>query len=92
MPGRHSSCGFNTIVVSENQGLIDRVSAMFGAGLGLTPEEAQKQLPIGAAGHVREVVERYAEIGVRQMIMPSQGPWKREVYQRINDEVVAAFA
>jgi alkanesulfonate monooxygenase SsuD/methylene tetrahydromethanopterin reductase-like flavin-dependent oxidoreductase (luciferase family) len=83
---------FNTIVVSENQGLIDRVSAMFGAGLGLTPEEAQKQLPIGAAGHVREVVEKYAEIGVTQMIMPSQGPWKREVYQRINDEVVAAFA
>jgi F420-dependent oxidoreductase-like protein len=82
---------FGTIVVSENQGLIDRVAAMFGAGQGLTPDEAKRQLPIGGSAHVREVVERYAEAGVTQIIMPSQGPWKREVYQRINDEVVAAF-
>ncbi|MEX0749808.1 MAG: LLM class flavin-dependent oxidoreductase, partial [Dehalococcoidia bacterium] len=83
---------FGTMVVSENTGLIDRVAAMFGAGLGLKPEEAKEQLPIGSAAHVREVVERYAEAGVTQMIMASQGPWKREVYQRINDEVVATFA
>jgi F420-dependent oxidoreductase-like protein len=83
---------FGTIVVSENQGLLDRVAAMFGAGLGLTPEQAKEQLPIGSPAHVREVVERYAELGVTHMIMPSQGPWKREVYQRISDEVVASFA
>ncbi|HYM15957.1 MAG TPA: TIGR03560 family F420-dependent LLM class oxidoreductase [Dehalococcoidia bacterium] len=83
---------FATIVVSENQGLIDRVAGMFGAGMGLSPEEAKRLLPIGNAAHVRGVVEEYARAGVSQMIMMSQGPWKREVYQRINDEVVAAFA
>jgi alkanesulfonate monooxygenase SsuD/methylene tetrahydromethanopterin reductase-like flavin-dependent oxidoreductase (luciferase family) len=83
---------FGTIVVSENQGLLDRVARMFGAGLGLTPEEAMRQLPIGSAEHVRDVVEEYAAVGVTQMIMPSQGPWKREVYGRIDEQVVAAFA
>ena len=37
-------------------------------------------------------IEQYAALGVTHVIMPSQGPWKREVYQRINDGVVATFA
>ena len=49
-------------------------------------------MPIGTAAHVREVVERYAEIGVTQMIMMSQAPWKREIYARLNEEVIARFA
>ena len=80
------------VVVSDNQGLVDRVAGMVGSGMGLKPEEAKKVLPIGPPPHVREVVERYAEAGVSGIIMQTQGPWKREVYQRINDEVVAAFA
>ncbi|MBI5283485.1 MAG: TIGR03560 family F420-dependent LLM class oxidoreductase [Chloroflexi bacterium] len=80
-----------SVVVSDNQGLIDRLAGMFGAGMGLNPEEAKKVLPIGNAAHVRSVVEEYAAAGVSGIIMMSQGPWKREVYQRINDEVVAAF-
>jgi F420-dependent oxidoreductase-like protein len=91
-PGEIEKTVFGTIVVSENQGLLDRVARMFGAGLGLTPEEAMRQLPIGSAEHVRDVVEEYAAVGVTQMIMPSQGPWKREVYGRIDEHVVAAFA
>jgi len=80
-----------TVIVSENQGLIDRVAGMFGGGMGLSPEQAKQLLPIGPAGHVRELVERYAEAGVSQIIMQTQGPWKRAVYERINNEVVARF-
>jgi alkanesulfonate monooxygenase SsuD/methylene tetrahydromethanopterin reductase-like flavin-dependent oxidoreductase (luciferase family) len=83
---------FGTIVVSDNAGFIDRVAGMFGAGMGLTPDAAKRQLPIGDGAHVREVVERYAEAGVTEMIMSTQGPWKREVYERINREVVAPLA
>jgi F420-dependent oxidoreductase-like protein len=82
---------FATVVVSDNQGLIDRVAGMFGAGMGMSADEAKKLLPVGNAAHVRGIVEQYAGVGVTQIIMMSQGPWKREVYQRINDEVVAAF-
>jgi F420-dependent oxidoreductase-like protein len=81
-----------SVVVTENQSLIDRLIPMFAAGTGLKPEEAKKVLPVGSAEHVRGIVEQYAELGVTQVIMMSQGPWKRDVYQRINDEVVAAFA
>jgi len=81
-----------TVIVSDNQGLIDRVAGMFGAGMGLSPDEAKKRLPIGSAEHVRGIVEQYAAIGVEEIIMQTQGPWKREVYQRINNEVVARFA
>ena len=81
-----------SVVVTENQSLIDRLIPMFAAGTGLSPDEAKKVLPVGSAERVRGIVEQYAELGVTQIIMMSQGPWKREVYQRINDEVVAAFA
>ena len=77
-----------TVIVSENQGLIDRLAGMFGPGMGLSAEEAKKVLPIGPAGHVREVVERYADAGISEVIMQTQGPWKREVYERVNKELV----
>ncbi len=79
------------IIVTENQGLIDRLLPMFAAGTGLPPEEAKKVLPLGSAAHVRDIVEQYAALGVTQIITQTQGPWKREVYQRLNDEVIAAF-
>jgi F420-dependent oxidoreductase-like protein len=81
-----------TVVVTDNQGLIDRLVGMFGPGMGLKPDEAKKLLPVGPPAHVREVVERYAEAGISGIIMQTQGPWKREIYERINDEVVASFA
>jgi F420-dependent oxidoreductase-like protein len=81
-----------SIIVSENQGLIDRLAGMFGAGQGLSADEAKRVLPIGSGAHVREIVEQYAAVGVTQIITMSQGPWKREVYERLNDEVVSAFA
>ncbi|MEO8040825.1 MAG: TIGR03560 family F420-dependent LLM class oxidoreductase [Betaproteobacteria bacterium] len=81
-----------SVIVTENQGLIDRLIPMFAAGTGLKPDEAKKVLPIGSAEHVRGIMEQYAEIGITQVIMQTQGPWKREVYQRINEEVVSAFA
>ncbi len=80
-----------TVIVSDNQGLIDRVAGMFGAGMGLSPDEAKKLLPIGSPAHVRSVVETYAAVGVTAIVAQTQGPWKREIYQRMNDEVVAAF-
>jgi F420-dependent oxidoreductase-like protein len=80
-----------SVVVSDNQGLIDRLAGMFGAGMGLSADEAKQVLPIGPPAHVRGVVEAYAAAGVTTIIAMTQGPWKREVYQRMNDEVVAAF-
>lgn len=91
-PAEIRKTSFGTIVVSDNQGFVDRIAGMFGAGMGLSVEEAKRELPIGNAEHVRTIVERYADAGVTEMIMTSQGPWKREVYERINAEIVEPFA
>ena len=79
------------VIVSDNQGLIDRWRACSAPGMGLSAEEAKKVLPIGPAG--ARAGGRWSgtrRSGVTQVIMQTQGPWKREVYERINDEVVAA--
>jgi F420-dependent oxidoreductase-like protein len=81
-----------SVIVTDNQGLIDRLLPMFSAGTGLAPDEARKVLPIGSAAHVRGIMEQYAEIGITGVVMQTQGPWKREVYQKVNDEVVVPFA
>jgi F420-dependent oxidoreductase-like protein len=83
---------FTAVIVSENEKLIDRVASMSAAGSGMSPDEAKRVLPIGSPAHVREVVERYAQVGVSQMIMMAQAPWKREIYERLNKEIVTHFA
>jgi F420-dependent oxidoreductase-like protein len=79
------------IVVSDNEALVDRVAQAAGPPLGLHAEAAKRILPIGNAQHVRRVVEEYARVGVQRMVMMSQAPWRKDVYRRISDEVVAAF-
>jgi F420-dependent oxidoreductase-like protein len=83
---------FTAVIVSDNERLIDRVATMLSAGSGMSLEEAKERMPIGSASHVRDVVERYADVGVSQIIMMAQAPWKREIYQRLNEEVVARLA
>lgn len=80
------------MIVSDNADFIERVAGMTAAGYGLTSEEVKREMPIGSAAHVRAAVERYAEAGVTRMIALTQWPWKHDVYRRINDEVVEAFA
>jgi F420-dependent oxidoreductase-like protein len=91
-PGEIEKTVFTAVIVSENEKLIDRVAAMMAAGSGASLEEAKRVSPIGSAAHVREVIERYAEVGVTQIIMMAQAPWKREIYERLNKEIVAPFA
>jgi alkanesulfonate monooxygenase SsuD/methylene tetrahydromethanopterin reductase-like flavin-dependent oxidoreductase (luciferase family) len=79
------------IIVSDNADFIDRIAAETGAAYGLTPDEVKREMPIGTAAHVRDVVRRYAEAGVSRMIVLTKWPWKLEIYRRLNDEVVAAF-
>jgi F420-dependent oxidoreductase-like protein len=80
------------IVVSDNQSTVDRIAELVAAQYGITGDEAKADMPIGNAAHVRDVVARYAEVGVRRMIMLSQAPWRHDIYGRISREVVEAVA
>jgi len=83
---------FTPVIVSDNARLIERVATMIAQGAGVTPAEAQRTSPIGDAAHVREVVGRYAKVGVDEIIMMAQAPFKPDVYARINEQVVAPLA
>jgi F420-dependent oxidoreductase-like protein len=91
-PAKIEKTVFTAVIVSDNERLIDRVATMLAVGSGMSPAEAKDVMPIGSASHVRDVVERYADVGITQIIMMAQAPWKREIYQRLNEEVVGWFA
>ncbi len=76
-----------SVIVSENEAFLERMRKLLGGGL--SPDEATASLPIGDAAHVRGIIGQYADVGVTEVIMMSQGPWKRDVYERINEELVA---
>lgn len=79
------------IVVSDNQVYLDRLAGLLAPEYKLTGDEVRRQMPIGSAQHVRDVVKRYGDAGVQRMTMITTAPWKLDVYRRVNDEVVAAF-
>lgn len=79
------------IVVSDNQDHLNRLFPLIAAEYGLSEDIVRREMPMGSAQHVREVVARYADAGIQRMVMPSQAPWNRDFYRRINDEVVEAF-
>lgn len=83
---------FTPVIVSDNEKLINRVAGMMAVGSGITPDEAKRVSPIGSSAHVREVIERYAGLGVTQIIMMAQAPWKRDIYERLNKEIVAPLS
>jgi F420-dependent oxidoreductase-like protein len=91
-PSEIETTVFTAVIVSDNERLIERVATLLSAGSGMSPAEAKERMPIGSPGHVRDVIGRYADIGVSQIIMMAQAPWKREIYQRLNEEVVARLA
>ena len=64
---------------------------MAGMG-GTTPERAAETMPIGNAAHIRGVIERFADAGISYIIMMSRAPYNFDLYRRISDEVVSAFA
>ena len=59
-------------------------------GAGMTAEEREQNLAIGSADQIRSVFERYRSVGVQGVIM-SGIPMNPRLYQRLNDEVLAAF-
>ena len=76
----------------------ERVQQMRGAMAadmagGMADEDsAARGLAIGNAEHIREVMERFSEIGVSYFIMMSRPPYKQELYKRISDEIAVPLS
>jgi alkanesulfonate monooxygenase SsuD/methylene tetrahydromethanopterin reductase-like flavin-dependent oxidoreductase (luciferase family) len=91
-PDEIEKTAFTAVIVSENEKLIERVATMMATGSSMSADEVKKEMPIGSAAHVRDVIGRYADVGVSQIIMMAQAPWRREIYQRVNEEIVAPMS
>ena len=48
----------------------------------------REETPVGTASHVREVVERYAELDVSAIIFPAPGPWDEEAFRYLDESVI----
>ncbi len=68
------------------------VSSAVAGMTGTDPSNVKDQLAIGNAAHIRGVLERFADAGVSYFILLSRPPYNFDLYRRISDEVVAAFA
>jgi F420-dependent oxidoreductase-like protein len=75
------------VALQDDPAKAERLREFYGAAL--TPEERARDLAVGSAAHICEVLRRYAEAGVDRVIM--QVPNNPEIYRRLDDEVVAAF-
>ena len=91
-PNEITKSYFGPIMLIDDAERAQGLRSRFAAMASTTPERAAEVLAIGDAAHVRGVIEKFAEAGVSYMIMISRPPYNTEIYKRISDEVVAAFA
>jgi len=80
---------FGPVMLLDDATRSQNVRNAFASMAGGDPNE---DLAIGDAQHIRNVVERFAGAGVSNVIMMSRPPYKFDLYRRISDEIVAAFA
>jgi len=60
-------------------------------GRGRSQQERERYLPIGSAEHIVDALRAYAEVGVQGVIFQGIPNSKPQLYQRLNDEVLAAL-
>jgi F420-dependent oxidoreductase-like protein len=91
-PNEITKSVFGPVMLIDDEERAQQIRARMAVTAGTTPERAAETLAIGDAAHIRGVIERYAEAGVSYMVMMSRAPYNFDLYRRISDEVVSAFA
>jgi F420-dependent oxidoreductase-like protein len=59
--------------------------------LELPLEQVLAETPVGPPQRVCEVIERYAQLGVTEIVFPAPGPWDLDAFRRLDEEVLAVF-
>jgi F420-dependent oxidoreductase-like protein len=82
---------FAPVICSDDAALIERFSQAVSSAMDVPLAKVKTEMPVGPSAHVREVLERYAELGVSMIISPAQAPYPVHVYRRISEEVISHF-
>jgi alkanesulfonate monooxygenase SsuD/methylene tetrahydromethanopterin reductase-like flavin-dependent oxidoreductase (luciferase family) len=80
------------VIMLDDEERAKQARERFAPMFGVSPEDAEGQVIIGTPQHVRDMIGRFADAGVDHITMMSRPPYKFDLYKRISDEVVAAFA
>jgi alkanesulfonate monooxygenase SsuD/methylene tetrahydromethanopterin reductase-like flavin-dependent oxidoreductase (luciferase family) len=80
------------VVTHEDTGLLARMSDFVKKHFQLTEVQLREEVPVGPPSHVREVVAKYAELGVSAILFPAPGPWDREAFRYLDESVIRPFA
>lgn len=83
---------FAPVLMLDSEERAEQARARFAPMAGVAPEQARGQLIIGTPDHVREMIGKFADIGISYITMMSRAPYKFDLYRKISDEVAAAFA
>ena len=79
------------VFVHENQQVVNGVAEFLAELLGLSARKVLAETPVGSASRVREIVGRYADLGVTAIIFPVPTPYDFDALRHVSDAVVAAF-
>lgn len=79
------------LFVHEDEGVLERVAPLLARHQRLPVEQVRSDTPVGSAAHVREVMERYAELGITGIVFPAPAPYDLAGLRRVSEAVVAAF-
>jgi alkanesulfonate monooxygenase SsuD/methylene tetrahydromethanopterin reductase-like flavin-dependent oxidoreductase (luciferase family) len=80
------------VITHEDPQVLGLMSEFVREHFQLTDRQLREEVPVGPASHVREVVERYAELGVSEIIFPAPGPWNLEVFRYLDESVIRPLA
>jgi F420-dependent oxidoreductase-like protein len=79
------------LFVHENPEVVTGVAEFLAEHLGLSAGQVLEETPVGSASRVREIVSRYADLGVTAIIFPVPTPYDFDAFRHFSDSVVAAF-
>jgi len=79
------------LFVHEDPGVVERVAPFIADHVGLPVEQVLQETPVGSAAQVRDVLARYAELGITGLVFPGPAPYDYEGYRHLSESVVAAF-
>jgi F420-dependent oxidoreductase-like protein len=79
------------LFVHEDRDVVEGMAGFIARHLELTPQQVLDETPVGSAARVREVIGRYADLGVTAIIFPAPAPYDRQGFRHISESVVGAF-
>jgi alkanesulfonate monooxygenase SsuD/methylene tetrahydromethanopterin reductase-like flavin-dependent oxidoreductase (luciferase family) len=79
------------IFVHEDPEVVDRVAGFIAAHMGLAREQLLEETPVGSITRVREIIRRYADLGVTAIMFAAPPPYDFDVFRHLSKSLAEYF-